>query len=46
MTTFEAQDPNFETRVQASFARQKAMQTIGASLTRVTPGKVEGPELM
>ncbi len=34
-------NPDFEERVYASFARQNAMQTIGAVLTRVTPGIVE-----
>lgn len=34
-------DPDFEERVRASFARQKAMTTIGAELTRVTRGIVE-----
>lgn len=34
-------DGDFETRVRDSFARQKAMATIGAELTRVTPGIVE-----
>lgn len=34
-------DPDFEERVRASFARQKAMATIGAELTLVTPGTVE-----
>ena len=34
-------DPNYEERVRASFARQKAMETIGADLTLVTPGIVE-----
>ena len=28
-------------RARASFARQKVMETIGASLTRVAPGEVE-----
>jgi uncharacterized protein (TIGR00369 family) len=32
---------DFEDRVRASFARQEAMRTIGAELTRVTPGIVE-----
>jgi len=41
MPTFEPQDPNFEVRVRESFARQKVMETIGASLTRVSPGEVE-----
>ncbi|PSJ61548.1 PaaI family thioesterase [Pseudaminobacter soli (ex Li et al. 2025)] len=33
--------PDFEERVRASFARQKAMTTIGAALTLVRPGIVE-----
>ena len=41
MPTFEPQDPNFDARVRASFARQKVMETIGASLTKVAPGEVE-----
>ena len=32
---------DFEARVRASFARQKAMATMGAELTRVNPGEVE-----
>jgi uncharacterized protein (TIGR00369 family) len=32
---------DFEGRVRASFARQKAMATLGAELTLVTPGIVE-----
>lgn len=41
MTKFEAQDPNFEGRVRASFDRQPAMRTLGARLGRVAPGEVE-----
>ena len=41
MPAFEAQDSAFEARVRGSFARQRVMQTIGASLTRVSPGEVE-----
>jgi hypothetical protein len=33
--------PDYEERVRASFARQRAMATIGADLTLVTPGIVE-----
>src|SRR6187549_3674321 len=33
-------DPNYEQRVRASFARQAAMQLIGAAITRVEPGIV------
>jgi uncharacterized protein (TIGR00369 family) len=34
-------DPQFAARVRESFARQRAMALIGASLTRVEPGCVE-----
>ncbi|HEU4987140.1 MAG TPA: PaaI family thioesterase [Rhizobiaceae bacterium] len=34
-------DPDYEDRVRSSFARQKAMTTIGAQLTMVTPGVIE-----
>lgn len=34
-------EPDFEERVRQSFARQPAMATIGAELTRVNPGVVE-----
>jgi uncharacterized protein (TIGR00369 family) len=32
---------DFERRVRASFARQRVMETIGASMSRVEPGAVE-----
>jgi uncharacterized protein (TIGR00369 family) len=38
---FEPQDPGFAERVRASFGRQAAMATIGASLARVEAGEVE-----
>ena len=41
MPAFEARDSAFESRVRGSVARQRVMQTIGASLTRVSPGEVE-----
>ena len=34
-------DPDFETRVRDSFARQRAMATLGARLARVAPGEVD-----
>src|SRR5687768_9990284 len=40
-TEFPPADPAFEGRVRASFARQTAMATIGASMARVDPGEVE-----
>lgn len=36
-----APDPDFAARVRDSFARQKAMALIGASISRVGPGEVE-----
>ena len=41
MSTFQAQDPDFENRVRASFNRQQFMHTLGARLALVTPGVVE-----
>jgi len=38
---FQPQDPDFATRVRASFARQKAMDLIGARLTVVEAGYTE-----
>jgi uncharacterized protein (TIGR00369 family) len=37
---FEPKDPGYAERVRASFARQAAMRTIGASLEVVAPGRV------
>ena len=37
---FQPADPEFEARVRASFDRQTAMATIGASLVRASPGEV------
>jgi uncharacterized protein (TIGR00369 family) len=36
-----ARDPDFEARVRKSFARQRMMSTLGATLDRVGPGEVE-----
>ena len=38
--SFEPHDPGYAERVRASFERQAAMATIGASLTEVAPGRV------
>jgi uncharacterized protein (TIGR00369 family) len=38
---FEPADPDFATRVRASFARQQVMGFIDARMTRVEPGLVE-----
>jgi uncharacterized protein (TIGR00369 family) len=39
--TFEPHDPKFEERVRASFARQRAMQTLGIEIVRLEPGEIE-----
>ena len=39
--TITPRDPDFERRVRASFAKQAAMHTLGATLERVAPGEVE-----
>jgi uncharacterized protein (TIGR00369 family) len=41
MTSFQAQDPDFERRVRESFGRQQVMRLIGAGLSRVEPGAVD-----
>jgi uncharacterized protein (TIGR00369 family) len=41
VTAFIPQDPEYETRVRRSFARQRAMQTFRAELARIAPGEVE-----
>jgi uncharacterized protein (TIGR00369 family) len=41
MPQFEPQDPQYERRVRDSFARQRVMETLGATLLRVAPGEVE-----
>ena len=38
---FQAVDPDFETRVRDSFARQTAMRLIGARMERLEPGYCE-----
>lgn len=41
MPTFQPADPDFERRVRASFADQRVMTTLGASLAHVAPGEVD-----
>ena len=41
MPMFDVKDPNFEHRVRDSFARQTIMETIGAVMTEVIPGRVK-----
>lgn len=41
MPAFEPIDPAWEDRVRRSFARQRALATLGATLARVAPGEVE-----
>jgi uncharacterized protein (TIGR00369 family) len=38
---FKPSDPDFASRVRASFGRQQAMEFIGAELTAVEPGRCE-----
>src|SRR5687768_8316906 len=40
MAEFEPRDPDYERRVRESFARQRAMGTLGMRLARVAPGEV------
>lgn len=39
--SFQPRDPDFDSRVRGSFARQLVMRTIGASLDQVAPGEVQ-----
>jgi len=41
MPAFEPQDPDYERRVRESYARQRVMDLIGATLLRVAPGEVD-----
>ncbi len=41
MSQFEAQDPDYAQRVRDSFARQRIMETLGATLLHVAPGAVD-----
>ena len=38
---FEAQDPDFQERVRASFARQRVMRTLGIKIVLLEPGEIE-----
>ncbi|MEO8654540.1 MAG: PaaI family thioesterase [Ramlibacter sp.] len=40
LARFEPKDPDYAARVRASFARQAAMTTIGATLAEIEPGRV------
>lgn len=41
MPAFEPQDPDYERRVRDSYARQRVMELLGATLLRVAPGEVD-----
>lgn len=41
MNGFEPRDPDWRARVEASFARQSFMATLGASIDRLEPGAVD-----
>lgn len=40
-TPTEILDPNYESKVRDSFSRQKFMQTLGAKITKLSPGACE-----
>jgi uncharacterized protein (TIGR00369 family) len=39
--TFSPQDPDFDRRVRASFARQQVMATLGIEIFRLSPGEID-----
>ncbi|MGO9007017.1 MAG: PaaI family thioesterase [Beijerinckiaceae bacterium] len=39
--SFQPKDSNFDARVRASFARQRAMQTLGIEIARLAPGEID-----
>ena len=41
MSKFQPSDPDFESRVRASFAAQKLMRTLRAELGKVAPGEID-----
>ncbi|HSN92564.1 MAG TPA: PaaI family thioesterase [Anaeromyxobacteraceae bacterium] len=41
MPAFDPPDPDFAERVRRSFARQRLLATLGATLDRVAPGEVD-----
>jgi uncharacterized protein (TIGR00369 family) len=41
VTAFQPPDPEFEQRVRASFALQKAMTTLGITIERLSAGEIE-----
>ena len=41
MSQFEPRDPDWDRKVRESFARQTVMETIGASIAALEPGRCE-----
>lgn len=41
MTDFQIQDPDYDARVRKTFAGQAALDTLGITLARIEPGKLE-----
>jgi uncharacterized protein (TIGR00369 family) len=41
MPSFTPKDPQFDTRVRASFARQPAMASLGVEIVALSPGEIE-----
>jgi len=46
LSGFASKDPAFQARVQASFAKQGLMTTLGASIVHVAPGTAAGEKLV
>ena len=40
MNDFNPMNPDYEARIRSSFEKQGAMKTVGAALTKITPGEV------
>jgi uncharacterized protein (TIGR00369 family) len=41
MAPFEPKDPNFRSRVEATFERQEVMRTLGIAIAKLEPGEIE-----
>lgn len=41
MADFQIQDPDYDARVRKTFAGQAALDTLGITLSRIEPGKLE-----
>jgi uncharacterized protein (TIGR00369 family) len=41
MVSFKAKDPQFRSRVEASFSQQQVMKTLGVKIMNLQPGEIE-----